>query len=138
MRMTRTTTLTRQKGLAAAAALLGGTLLLSGCGGSSLDGRYVTRENDRYAVLEIDGSSASYTETNCDGDLNDSETSSGELNESQTSITWIDTGGRFDEEATPITVTETAIDIADRSTFVTEDSDAGQEVQDGFEEHCAN
>lgn len=52
---TATTALTTQKRLAAAAVLLGATMLLSGCGGSSIEGTYFGTAGDTALIVQDDG-----------------------------------------------------------------------------------
>ncbi|PUB32562.1 hypothetical protein C8K30_1011088 [Promicromonospora sp. AC04] len=127
---------TRHKAAVIAVALAG-VALLSACGGTSstADGEYLSTKSDDLIRLVVDGSSVTYTEIHCDGDLDDAETSVGELNESQTAIAWTQ-AGRF-ENSNEITFTENSVDIGGWEAFSREGSDAGKAVRADHDERCA-
>ncbi|MFD2794555.1 hypothetical protein ACFS27_13445 [Promicromonospora vindobonensis] len=127
----------KAKTVAAGAALAGAAILLSACGSgaSGADGEYLSTKNDDLLSLVVEGSSVTYTEIHCDGDLDDAERSVGELNEGQTAIAWTEPG-RF-ENSSEVTITENAIDISGWETFAREGSDAGNAVRADHEEGCA-
>ena len=128
----------KAKIVAAGAALAGAAILLSACGGggSGVDGEYLSTKSDDLLSLVVEGSSVTYTEIHCDGDLDDAEMSVGELNEDRTAIAWTK-AGRF-ENSSEVTITENAIDISGWETFSREGSDAGKAVRADQEEGCAD
>jgi ABC-type glycerol-3-phosphate transport system substrate-binding protein len=139
MNITRTATASRTKLAAITAALAGVALTLTACGGvggSGADGTYVGNKSDDLAKLTVDGNSVSYTETRCDESVDRVETSTGEFNEEQTSITWTETG-RFDG-TTQVTITENSIDIDGYDVFQLENSDGGKTVVTDHKDDCAS
>ena len=127
----------KAKTVATGVALAGAAILLSACGngGSGVDGEYLSTKSDDLLSLVVEGSSVTYTEIHCDGDLDDAETSVGELNEDRTAIAWTE-AGRF-ENSSEVTVTENAIDISGWETFSREGSDAGKAIRADHEDGCA-
>ena len=115
---------------------------LSACGNSS-DGAYIADQDGDLATITIDGTKLTYTETDCDGSVDEDETSAGEINDSQTVIIWTQEGRWSGDDQ--ITLSDGALVISsdegdpddDDNTFVKEDSDAGKALTAEFEADCA-
>lgn len=147
MKHTSTAAPMRTQKLAALAAVLGAiTIGLTACGGgSSADGTYYIQDVNGtrdLGQLVIDGDSVTHHEYDCDGVYEEPDvTSIGEINENGDQIVWTVAGDdpRNDRTGTEaIVISETSISIGSDDVYVLDESEAGEQLLEGFEADCAS
>ena len=128
-------TAARPKSIVAAVLAAGTLLLLSGCGGSNLDGTYYGTDGSANKVkkLVIDGDQATYTVDLCKGP-DEGATSHGELNEDRSVIVWGDGGDLVNQSH--LTVTENRIQFESDKSFVREGQPEVANVESEHDKYC--
>ncbi|MGW5928784.1 hypothetical protein ACWF2L_21420 [Streptomyces anulatus] len=147
MNATRTARATRTRIAVSIAALAAGSLILTACSGNSdsaskLDGTYYVKDvngTSELGQLVVKGNTVSHHEYTCDGVYEKPDvTSTGEFNKDQSQIAWTVAGEDSRNERTgseSVSTSETSISISGNA-YVSDSSDAGKVLLDGFKAKC--
>lgn len=112
-------------------------LTLAGCSSGS-DGAYVADNTSSIKLLdqlEIKGDTVTYTQLQCDGTLDDEDTSVGQLDKSKTAIVWVQEG--YYKGTSTATFADGVVSIDGEQKFVRPDSDQGKFLQAEHKDSCS-